>query len=318
MAARAGESCIVLEVYTYITRRRSVSKLRSSASIATHSSRRCANLRRTRAEVDGDEPALGELRDRRPGLLRLDLEAAELDQAGEQRLLERDAAGGRVRRDLELAGASDQLAQPRLRLVAAASRRVAVVDRRDGLGGDHVRGDPALEPRHREHLAEDEAARVDVERLQPHEAGKPLDGEPDRVHARPRPRGVGALAVEAEQRVQVAEAARVELVVGRLEDDDEVGVVDEPGLEQRRQGGEGDVDLLQREEAEVDVDRERGPLGGDPARELDHDGDAALHVGGAEAVHGAAADPAGDVALRGNRVEVPGEEQHRLAVRPVV
>ncbi len=33
----------------------------------------------------------------------------------------------------------------------------------------------------------------------------------------------------------------------------------------------------------------------------------ALHIGGAEAMHGVAVDPAGNVALRRHRVEVPGE-----------
>ena len=43
-----------------------------------------------------------------------------------------------------------------------------------------------------------------------------------------------ALAVERDARLQVAETAGVQLVVGRLEHDREVGVAQLPGCEERR------------------------------------------------------------------------------------
>ena len=51
-------------------------------------------------------------------------------------------------------------------------------------------------------------------------------------------------------------------------------------------------------------------LGG-PARELDHDGEPALHVARAEPDHRAVVDPAREVALRRDGVRVPGEEDQR-------
>ncbi len=78
-------------------------------------------------EVDRVEPAGGEVGDVRPGLLRLDREAARRAQALDERGAKRDVGGGGGLDDLELA--ADELAQPRLGLGEGAVRGVAEVER---------------------------------------------------------------------------------------------------------------------------------------------------------------------------------------------
>ena len=65
---------------------------------------------------------------------------------------------------------------------------------------------------------------------------QPFERLLDRVLRRPRPGRVAADAVEGDPRVQVAEAAGLDRVVGRLEQDRQPGIVHEPGrVEERRQ-----------------------------------------------------------------------------------
>ena len=121
-------------------------------------------------------------------------------------------------------------------------------------------------------------------------------------------------APKHEARVDAAEAADLDRVVGRLEDDHEVGLEGQRrGAEDARQRALAQRQLLADEEEERGVVGERGPLLVDPARELDHHRDAALHVRRAEPDDPAVLEPAGDVALCRNRVEVPREEDERLA-----
>ena len=138
---------------------------------------------------------------------------------------------------------------------------------------------------------------------------KTLDGEIDRVHALPRPGGVRALALEDERGVEVAEAAGVDRVVGRLEHDDEVGVEHERSLgEHARQGALVRRQLLTDEEEERHIAAEHGPLRPYPAGKLDHHREPALHVARSEPDDPAVLDPARDVALRGDGVEMAGEQ----------
>ena len=128
------------------------------------------------------------------------------------------------------------------------------------------------------------------------------------------PRRVRGAALEDDARVEVAEAAELERVVGRLEADHERRLVDDRRrLEHGRQRVVVRAELLAREEEQPEVVRELGL--GRPARELDHHREAALHVGRAEPVHGAVLDPAGQVPLRRHGVGVAGEQHERLARR---
>ena len=131
---------------------------------------------------------------------------------------------------------SPPAAQPRSRASASGGRaagRVAVVDVRIAAVGDHVAGDPA---RDRVTDATSENVRPSKtcsSRSSSASAAIPRAARVDRVVGVPRPRGVPGAPVERPGRVDVAQAAGVQLVGGRLHHHDELGV--EPlALEQRR------------------------------------------------------------------------------------
>ena len=222
---------------------------RTSAAIATDSSRRCACAGSPGPKLTASMPGRAELGDRRPGLLGRDREAAARDQRCARRVRGGDRPGRRVGVDQQLA-ARAQLAQPRLGLRRAAAGRVAVVDVRLGAVGDHVAGDPAGDLRHRGDLAEDEA--VELVRL----------GLVARRARRSR-RAARWIALSASHgraecperpwkrpgRVDVAEAAGVDRVVGRLHHHHELGGDLVAGArQQRRQRALGDRQLLAPEE----------------------------------------------------------------------
>ncbi len=71
--------------------------------------------------------------------------------------------------------------------------------------------------------------------------------------------------------------------------------------------------LLAAEEDEAEV--HRGVRRRAVERQLDHHRERALHVGGAEAVHRALADPAGPVVLCRHGVEMAGEQHERALAR---
>src|SRR5206468_775380 len=95
---------------------------------------------------------------------------------------------------------------------------------------------------------------------------------------------VRALAGEDAPGDEAARAPGLDRLVGGLEQYRQLGFAEERArLEQARERIPLETDLLPREEQETRVDRRLGLLGGEPARELDHHGDAALHVRRAEA-----------------------------------
>ena len=125
---------------------------------------------------------------------------------------------------------------------------------------------------------------------------------------------MGAPPVVRQRRVDTADAPEVESVVSRLEDDHELGLAhDRRGREDPRQRALLERQLLAREEEKRGVCGEGRPLLGDPAGDLDHHGDAALHVAGAEADHAPVLDPPGQVALLGDGVDVARQEDEGLA-----
>ena len=106
---------------------------------------------------------------------------------------------------------------------------------------------------------------------------------------------------KVQRRIDVAQAAGVDGVRGRLHHHHEVGGAQPRlALEQPGEGALGDRQLLAPEEHVAEVDRRRLAR----QRQLDHHGEGALHVGGAEAVDRVGVAPARAVALRGNGVEV--------------
>ena len=201
----------------------------------------------------------------------------------------RDRARRRVAVDPQLAVAAAQLDQARLRLLRRAPGRVAVVDGRLGQVRDDVARDPARDLRDRHDLGEAQAVEVVRLGLVGGERGDPGGGAVDRVVGEPRARRVARDAVEAPGRVDVAEAARVDRVVGRLHHHHELGG-ERVAREQRRQRALGERQLLAAEEQRA----ERRAV----AHELDHHRERALHVAGAEAERRAR--------RRGGRAGCPG------------
>ncbi len=201
-----------------------------------------------------------------------------------------------------------ELAQPRLGLAARPAGREAEVELRRGLGRNDVLRDPAFDADRAQYLAVDEPVELDLERFETCEGRETLRQGVDRVAPRPRPGRVRALAVELDPGLQVAEAAGVEDRVGRLEHDGKLRPREHAARERGRERALLERDLLAREE---DVARRRPRT-----RQLEHHGDAALHVARAQAVHSAVGDPARQVVLRRDRVEMTGEGDRRRGVSP--
>ena len=100
-------------------------------------------------------------------------------------------------------------------------------------------------------------------------------------------------------------------VVGRLETDDELRLVDDRRL--REDAGQRVLvrpELLPREEQQPEVVGEVDAVG--PAGELDHHAEPALHVARPETDDRAVLEPGRQVALRRDRVRVAREQDERL------
>jgi GTPase len=262
--------------------------------------------RRSRAVVDRGNPLLGELRHGCPGLLRRDLRH-ERAQPLDERVPERRVRRRGVVEDVQLAR-RHELAEPRLGSGAGAVRRVPEVELRRSPRRHDVRSDPALDAYRAQYLAVDEPVELDVQRLDTGERGETRGKRVDRVASVPRPCGVGALATELDASLEIAEAARVEDRVRRLENDGELDTREDAAREHTGERALLERHLLAREE-HVARGRRR-------TRELEHHGHAALHVTRAEPVHRAAGDPPGKVLLRRHRVEMAGEHDSREGVSP--
>ena len=237
--------------------------MRSSSAIATRSSRRCAYRVAPGPRLTASRPwaansatgvhAVGSSAS--PPALRSRCTSSESAATW---------AGGEF--DVTWKVGPDEIAEPCLRLRTRAARCVPVVETHLDPVRDHVVGDAAGDARGAEHLDERQPADLDLERHGGDDRPEPLDGEIDRVHALPRPRGVRALALEDERGVEVPQTACVDRVVGGLEHDDEVGVEHERSLaEDARQALPPPGLPPADEEEERDVAPERGPLGGCPA-----------------------------------------------------
>ena len=207
-------------------------------------------------------------------------------------------------------------------LVQRSTGREAVVEPgSDGVRHDVV-CDAALDPGHGEHLHERQTFHVDLRRRDTGERVQPVDGHADRVDAEPRPGRMGADSTERERCIEVAEAAGLDRVVRGLEHDGEIRLAQVgTGGEDPGQRALGDRQLLAREEEQADVELAVGAVAVEPARELEHDCEPALHVSGAQAHHPAVLDPAWEVVLGRNRVQVAHEQDlgaSRASLRRVV
>ena len=170
----------------------------------------------------------------------------------------------------------------------------------------------AVDLRHAQHLAEEEPVDVDVVRLECEHAAKSFEREPDGVDPEPGPGRVGCAPLEDDTRDEVAEAAELERVVGRLEADRELCFVHD-----RRRSEHGGQRVLRRAELLSGEEQERDVIGEvdaccGPEGELEHHCEPALHVTGAEAHDRSVLDPAGQVLLGRDGIHVAREEDKRI------
>ena len=268
---------------------------------------------RAGAEVDGVEPARGEVGDVRPGLLRLHARGRRPPaRRSSERRFDRDVRRRRVGQDLDRRAAADELANPLLGRRRRAIGCVAEVDRGDGRGaGITFDAMPAwssvTEITSRKTSPSTTASRGSDRRT----GCQPVEREADRVDAEPRPSRVRGASLEGDARVQVAEAAELQRVVGRLEADDERRLVDD-----RRALEHSGQRVVRRGRApragrRGTRRRTRGRRRRPSAASSTITASAALHVARAEADDVAVLDPPGQVALRRDRVGVPGEQHER-------
>ena len=258
------------------------------------------------AEVDRVEPARREVRDIRPCLLRPDEEASRgLEGAGRRRIHDH-TRGCSVAHDLEARTVGNQLREMGLGLVGLAVGRVAEIQRGRRLAGDDVVGDAGLESRHRDDLAKLESSHESRTWLELEEGSEPADRMLEGAVGEPRSCRVAARPAERQPRDDIAETSRLELEVGGLEDDGERRLVNcRRRGEERREWVVLRPDFLQPEEEQRDVARRAARI--EVTRELQRDGEAALHVARTETMHLAVRYPSGQVALRGDRVVVRHE-----------
>ena len=204
--------------------------------------------RRARAEVHGVEPLRRELGDRRPRLLRLEREAAGLAQRLHERRPGGDARGRRVAEQLQLAAAVHELAEARLGLRRRAVGRVAEVERRRRAS----RGSRSSRsrPRSRVTLSTSRKTSPSISTSCGSRRASGASASTARMIALSPSHGRAECALspwKTSSRVQVAEAARLDRVVGRLEHDDELGVEPVP-LEEAGQRALARGQLLAPEE----------------------------------------------------------------------
>ena len=165
------------------------------------------------------------------------------------------AAGG-VAEDLDCRVRRHEGSHELLRRRGRAIGRIAEVQRGDRLVGDDVVRQAPLDPGHRDDLVERQAVDDRLATLVGRRAGETLDRAVDGVVGEPWARGVPADAAERDASGEVADAACLDGEIGRLEQDCEIGLVDERArIEQRGQRVVLRRQLLAAEQQQGDVDR---------------------------------------------------------------
>jgi len=270
----------------------------------------------TRAEVHRGDAAGGEIRHVRPGLLGADDEVARGAELLHERRVRRDGSGRSAGDEVESRPSRHELAEVALRLRRRPVRREAEVERGRRRVGDDVVCDPGLQPRDRDDLPELEPPDHRHARLESEQGLEAPNRVPDRVVGEPRPRRVSARPVEDQAGDEVAEAARVDLEVRRLEHDRERSLVHRAGF--GKESGEGVAvgrELLSSEDEEPEVVAAANL--GSVSCELERDGESPFHVARPEPVNGAGLEPAREVALRRDGVVVT-DEKHERSTAPAL
>ena len=164
---------------------------------------------------------------------------------------------------LEACPVGNELGEELLGLERLAVGRIAEIERRRGLARDDVVGDPRFETCDGHDLAELQSLDDRHPRRAVEERREPAHGVFERTVREPRPCGVPARPVERQARDDVPEAARVNLEIGRLEDDCQRRLVH--GTRPGEERGEGVVlgrELLAPEEEQRQVARAATPARG--------------------------------------------------------
>ena len=262
-------------------------------------------------EVDGVDPTRGEVRDVRPCLLGLEREGPGAPEGAYRGRVD-DARRRRVAQDLERRAGRSELAKVRLRGGGLAIGRVAEIERRGRLAGNHVVGDPRVHAGERHDLDELEPTDDRTTRRGAKERVEPAHGLLERAVRKPWTSRVAARAVECEFRDDVPEAAGLDGEVRRLENDGEGSVVDERrAREERREWVLLGRKLLAPEEEERHVARGRRKR--IRSGELEGDREPTLHVARAETPYLALGPRSGEVPLGRDGVVVRDEDDERKA-----
>jgi GTP-binding protein HflX len=263
----------------------------------------------SRPEVHGVEPTRREVGHVRPGLLRTDLEITRGSQRADGRRVH-NARGRRVADNRERRAVGNEPGEKPFRFGGLSIGRVAQVQGRRRLAGDHVVRDASVQACDGDNLAKLEPVDHGAARLRLEERREPTHGALERAVGQPRSGRMAARPVERELRDHVPKASSLDRQVRRLEHDGETGLVHSCRLrEQREERIVLGRQLLAPEEQEAQVAGRE--LRVEAPRELEGDGEAALHIAGTQAVHGAAGDAAWSVPLRGNSVVVRHEQDQR-------
>ena len=161
-----------------------------------------------------------------------------------------------------------------------------------------------------QHLSKEMPVEFHVMRLSLLQLRQELGRLVERVFALPRPRAVGGASEERESRVNRAHRAELHFVVARFEADSEVELVQRGvRIEDRAEAVFVERPLLTFIEDQRQVAGERHEI--EALDQLDHDGQARLHVGSASPVKQVAFDAGWPVVLGAHRVEVPDEGNSR-------
>jgi hypothetical protein len=271
--------------------------------------------RTTRAEVHCVESARREVGDVRPRLLRPDVEISGRLQSAHRGRVRDYASRCAVTDDLERCAVRGEAREIGFRVGGLTVGRVAEIEGGGCLSRNHVVGDAGVEACHGDHLAELEPADDRRPRLELEERHEPAHGTLEGAVRKPGTRRVAARPVEREPRDDVAEAAGLQLEVGRLEDDRKRRLVNRGRAgEERGQRVVLGRQLLPAEQEKREVARRRSQI--EVARQFERDGEPALHVARAKAVHLAVGHAPGNVALRRDRVVVGGKNDQREPVPP--
>jgi hypothetical protein len=258
------------------------------------------------SKVDRRHAELGEPCDVGPGLLGLDRVDARGREANDLGVMRERGGRGALVGEHQIRAAGDEVGDAGPCGLERGVRGEPEVHVQLERVGDDVATPPPLGHRRRRDGAVDEVAVAVLEGLERAQLGEEAARLLDGVLTLPGARAVGRAAPERDEGVERSVAPELEPVVGGLEANGEVlggelGILGQDGAELVLDEGA----LLAGVEHEREVAREGGERGG--LDEVDHRGEAGLHVGGAGGVEAVALDAGRAIVGGADDVQVTGE-----------